>query len=177
MDKQEFLKEQFLTLREEIKETKSRIFKLVGLAIVGVPAAHFLAYSYKLEIIVLAIPLLVIVVALLYMSENHALMRCGRYIKLYIESEIKDIVGWEQWLETPGEFQARTVDKFVSYCFYLLFFIYFAGSVFLADRFVQEKYGIIRLILLGVYIAIGIWFLIFLIGNIRTSTTTKTERI
>ena len=176
MDKSQFSIIQFKTLREEIKETKDRIFKLVSFGIFAVPTAHFIAQTYNLDIIILSLPLLVIVIALLYLSENHAMMRCGRYIREQIEPNMDGIMGWETWLENNGQFNARTVEKYANYCFYLLIFIYYAGSVFMASRFTYNNYGVVNLsILLGFYIAIGIWFLIFFIGGVQTSTSTKYE--
>jgi hypothetical protein len=176
LDKQEFLKQQYLTLREEVKETKARIFKTLGFGLVVVPAAHFLAQSYHIDTVILSIPILVIVVALVYLSENNALMRCGRYIRLHIESQIEGVLGWETWLETPGLFETRDVDKYLSYRFYLLFFVYFVGSVFLAARFAIQQYGqIAASLLLGLYVAIGIWFVIYLIKHILVSTSTKLD--
>ena len=174
MQKAEFLKYQYLSLREEIKETKNRIFHTTGFGLVVVPASQFLSKAYKIDTITLTLPILVVVVALIYLAENNALMRCGRYIKHYIEPEIKDVLGWEEWLEIKGGYDARDVDKYLSYAFYLLFIIYFAGSVFLASRFAFIKYGMIpTALLLGVYVAIGVWFIIFLFRNIRISTTTE----
>ena len=44
----------------------------------------------------------------------------------------------------------------------------------MAARFAFENYGIIPFnIISAVYIAIGIWFLIFFIKSIKTSTSTK----
>jgi hypothetical protein len=61
---------------------------------------------------------------------------------------------------------------------YLLFFVYFAGSVFVAARFALQTYGILSTsMLLGGYVAIGIWFVIFLIKSIRISTTTQADVI
>lgn len=174
MNKSEFLKEQYLTLREEIKQTKERIFKTIGFGLIVVPASQFLANAYKIDTVTLSIPVLVVVVALVYLSENNALMRCGRYIKRYIECEIEEVIGWEEWLDTKSKYDTRAVDKYLSYAFYLLFFVYFAGSVFLAARFALGKYGTLATgVLLGAYVAIGIWFLIFLLKNIKTTTGTE----
>lgn len=178
MDKQEFLKQQYLTLREEIRETKDRIFKTMGFGLVVVPASHFLAQAYKIDTVILSLPVLVVVVALIYLAENNALMRCGRYIKHHIEPEIREVIGWEEWLETKSSYDARAVDKYLSYAFYLLFLVYFAGSVFLAARFALQTYGMLATsLLLGGYVAIGIWFIIFLLKSIKISTTTTTDII
>lgn len=49
---------------------------------------------------------------------------------------------------------------------------YFLSSVFLATTFSSENYHIlITALLLGAYVAIGIWFVIFLFKNIKTATT------
>lgn len=177
MDKQEFMKQQYLTLREEIKDTKSKIFQTMGIGLVVVPGSQFLAQSYNIDTITLSLPVLVVVVALIYLSENNALMRCGRYIRTQIEPNLENIVGWEQWLETQHSRDFRNVDKFLSYAFYLLFLVYFIGSVFVSAKFAMNNLGIIpAALLLGGYVAIGIWFVIFLIRNIRTSTLTDLDR-
>ena len=80
MDPNEFLKQQYVTLREEIRETKNRIFQTMGFGLVVIPGSHFLAQSYKIDTVTLSLPVLVLVVALVYLSENNALMRCGRYM-------------------------------------------------------------------------------------------------
>nr|MBN2276979.1 hypothetical protein [candidate division Zixibacteria bacterium] len=173
MNKEEFQKMEYKTLREEITNTKSRIFKLVGYGIVVVPSAHLLARTYRLDILLISIPILVIVVALFYLAESRALMRCGTYIKFHIESRIDGVVGWEHWLEQPGSTKRRSVDNFVGYSFYLLFLVYYAGSVYLAIQHAMGCYSMIcATILLAVYVAIGVWFLIFLISQHRLSTTT-----
>lgn len=41
----------------------------------------------------IALPLLIMVVAMLYLSENHAVMRCGRYIREEIELHVNDTPG------------------------------------------------------------------------------------
>jgi hypothetical protein len=171
MDRNEFLKQQYITLREEIRETKDRIFKTMGFGLIVVPGSNFLAEAYRLDTIILSLPILVVVVALLYLSEENALMRCGRYIKHYIEPSVRDVVGWEQWLEKDSNWNARNVDRHLAYAFYLLFFVYFVGCVFVAGRFAITSYGVIQgAILLGAYIAVGIWFLIYLVYSLRTST-------
>jgi len=176
MDKHEFMKQQYITLREEVKETKDRIFKTMGFGLVVVPASHFLSQAYKIDTVILSLPILVVVVALIYLAENNALMRCGRYLKLHIEPEIKEVIGWEVWLETRSSYDTRAVDKYLSYAFYLLFLVYFAGSVFLVTRFALQTYGTLTTaLLLGTYVAIGIWFVIFLFKNIKISTTTETD--
>ena len=176
MERNEFLKQQYLTLREEIRETKTRIFQTMSFGLVIVPGSHFLAEKYNLDTVTLSLPILVVVVAFIYLSENNALMRCGRYIKFHIEPQIENVTGWEKWLETKGSWDARSVDKYLTYAFYLLFLVYFAGSVFMAAQFAIHSYGVIvASLLLGAYIAIGVWFVIYLFHNIRISTMTDAD--
>ena len=173
MDKAEFTKSEYLTLRKEIEESKNRIFQTMGFGLVVVPGSHFLAQAYKLDTVTLSLPVLVVVVALVYMAELNGIMRCGRYIKHHIETQVQGIVGWEAWLETTNSFHTRSVDKYLSYAFYLLFLVYFVGSVFIATRFALTEFGmIITSVLLGGYVAIGIWFLLFLVKNSPVSTST-----
>ena len=141
MQKDDFIKTQYLSLRDEIKDTKARMFKLVGYGIVVVPSAHFISEKFDLDVILIAIPLLVIVVSLYYVAEVSALMRCGRYIREVVEPEIKDFMGWEEWLEHKDTGNTRCVDKYVSYCFIILFLIYYLGSVHLSVKFIMGKFG------------------------------------
>ena len=45
MEKNEFLREQFITLRQEIKATKARIFWITLLGVFGVPIVTYFAES------------------------------------------------------------------------------------------------------------------------------------
>lgn len=173
MDRDEFLKHQFLTLRKEVEESKNRVFQTMGFGLVVVPGSHYLAQTYKLDTAILSLPLLVVVVALVYLAENNAIMRCGRYIKHHIEPQVSDMVGWESWLERTSTFDTRAVDRNMSYAFYLLFLVYFAGSVFMATRFALAEFGnLCGAALLGGYFAVGTWFLIFLVRTSKVSTST-----
>jgi hypothetical protein len=177
MDQAEFLKQQYISLREEVRETKDRIFKTLGFGLIVVPGTHALGDVFHLNTVVLALPILIVVVALIYLSENNALMRCGRYIKNHIEPQIKDVLGWESWLEDKStsssvKWKTRNVDRNLSYAFFLLYFVYYFGAVFVAADFAAEKYGITwKYVCLIVYLLIGIWFIFYLLRNILISTT------
>lgn len=167
---------QYQTLRKEIETTKERTFKIIEFGIIAVPLGYFVAQTYKIEFVLIPIPFLAIVIALLYLSENHNMMRCGRYIRLHIEPEIPEVIGWEAWLEKPGALGQRTSDKFVSFCVYLLFSVYFIGAALNASIFINKTYGSLPLfIALAVYIPVGLWFFIYLVSHVRSSTTTKEE--
>ncbi len=174
MQASEFMREQFISLRTEIEQSKAREFKVIGFGLVIVPSAHFLATVYELKLAILTIPILVIVVALLFLAENHTLMRCGAFIKKHIESNIPGAVGWETWLEEAASGDRRLVDKYLTYCLYLLYLVYYTGSVSIATEFAMQAYGItVMSILLGGYVAVGVWFLIFLVKSFKLATSTS----
>lgn len=175
MNKSDFLREQFLALRKEISEAQTRMYRIILYGIIFLPAAHFLGKSYNIDVIMVSLPIIVIIVSLLYLSQTRAIMRCGRYIRLHIEPHVSDVEGWEKWLEDRRNIcHPRLVDRFVNYCLYLLYFIYYISSVLLAFRFANEKYGVvIGAFLLGVYIVAGIGFIIFFARNVEFSTVTR----
>lgn len=179
MNKEDFLREEYISLREEIKETKSRLFRLAALGIIGMPAAYSTAELYSIDVLILSLPLLMCTVILLYLSESRALMRCGTYIKNKIESGVDGngdrTIGWESWLSRNDESgpDRRAVDKIIAVFFYLLFTFYYIASSQLAIDLANNKYGILGAAsALGFYIAIGILFLWYLFTNYKVSTST-----
>jgi hypothetical protein len=56
MNPEEFAKLEYATLREEIRETKNRIFKLAAIALVGLPAVSAAAEVLKIDLVVLVLP-------------------------------------------------------------------------------------------------------------------------
>ena len=188
MKKEKFLELQYLTLRKEIEETKGRIFKIIVGGASVVPAAQFLAQTYDVGVIMLLLPFLVIIIILLFLAENNALMRCGRYIRLHIEPYIRlpieptipeGIMGWETWEEETSEkkktseFDPRAADRYLIYSFYLLATLYYIVSVYLAASFTYTNttYSLIGLtVVLGTYIALGIWVAILVIPKVRATT-------
>ncbi len=171
MDKSEFAKQQFITLREEIKEGKARIFKIQSLGIIVVPASAFLGKAYNIDILILTTPLLVMVVALMFLFETTALMRCGIYIKENIEPIVNNIEGWEEWLQLPGSIDKRKAELYMYVSFLLLFIVYFLASVFLAFTFSIGNYNLsISYLVLSIYASLGVWFVIFLIKNSLLTT-------
>lgn len=187
MNKDEFIKQQYISLREEIKETKTRIFKTIGFGLTVAPGFYLVSQlqNQKFGFIILTIPFLVIVVGLIYLAESNSLMRCGRYIRLIIEYPfITDILGWETWLEKPDEnFETRNVDKYLFWGFYFLSSLYFLGSTFLSTLYLYEEckphgkiltwFVIITFII--IYLSMGILFLIYLFRNKKLSTKDETK--
>lgn len=176
MDASEFHREQYLTLRKEIEDIRDRMHKIVVFGLVVVPSAHFVADKYEVDSIVYSLPMLVIVIALLYLADNNALMRCGRFIRLHIEPQASPTQGWEDWLETKAPWDTRTVDRYLAFAFFGLFLVYFVGAISTAVEFAYRLHGALAASgILGFYIAVGVWFSIFLTKNIRFRTTSTED--
>lgn len=175
MEKDEFLKLEYCTLREEIKETKSRIFKLAGFAIIGTPSAYFLAKALDMETLILVLPGFICVILLFYLSESHALMRCGLYIKTNIESEI-EVEGWEHWLERPEKKGARRdrrfVDKLANIFFNFMFITYYVAAMLQSREIARKLLGGNDSILMGMYAGLLLVFVFIMIYCWPTSTST-----
>ena len=179
MDKSEFLKQQYLTLREEIKAPKARIFKMASVGIIAMPAFYFLATAYQIDLLILTLPIIICVIVILYLSEMHAMMRCGRYIRTMIEPNIDNVVGWEMWLEKEeiGEQDRRKVEKLVTYFFYLIFAIYYLASVNLSAQYASTKLGLeYSWIFYSFYIALGIIFGFQLVQSWKFTVSTKIQK-
>src|SRR5258705_587660 len=119
-----FMKQQYLTLRDEIRESKARIFWLLIIGMFLVMAAGYLAAEHPSAFANAAIPLLLLGVMLAYISEQNNIARAGRYLRETIEPRIENMVGWEHWLESKPHL--REVDHSFVLGFSVLFLIFFA---------------------------------------------------
>jgi hypothetical protein len=141
MTKEDFLKMQYQALREEILATQRRSFQTLGFGALSIPAAGYLAEVHNVPALSLTVPLLIIGIALLYLADNHGIMRCGEYIKEHIEKELSNegTLGWETWLEKGQEFGTRSTEHYTTLCFYLLFLLYFIAAIFMAWVYMQPQ--------------------------------------
>lgn len=180
-----FVIEQYKSLREEVKETKTRIFQLAILGLTGVPSSYFLAENYEqLKVLRLSLPILICTFLFFFLSETRALMRCGQFIKENIEPAIKKSSGiednqqrkhWEEWLESGrkilGLRETRLVDVFMAFSFDVLFLIYYWCSVKLAyEAHKNDQWGIVIAV---AYSIIGGIVIAFLVWNFKSSTSTN----
>jgi hypothetical protein len=120
----EFMKHQFLTLRDEIRESKARIFWLLIIAGFLVMAAGYLAAEHPSAFGNTAIPFLLLGLMLSFISEQNNIARAGRYLRETIEPRIENLMGWEHWLETKP--RLREVDHSFVLGFSVLFLVLFA---------------------------------------------------
>ncbi|MEQ8199783.1 MAG: hypothetical protein ABRQ27_17565, partial [Clostridiaceae bacterium] len=113
---------------------------MVGLGPSVLPLIKIIADYSKSNLIYLFLPAFIVIIALLYLSESHALMRCGRYIREHIEREFMEEgkKGWEEWLENPGQdgFDSRSTDKYLSYAFYGISILSYIFSLYLIHQWV-----------------------------------------
>jgi uncharacterized membrane protein YfcA len=123
MNTEEFLKSQYLTLRDEIRESKSHIFWLLITGMVLVMAAGYLAAEHPSAFANAAIPVLLLALMLTFISEQNNIARAGRYLREVVEPRIKDLTCWEHWLESKQ--QLREVDHAFVIGFNVIFMVFF----------------------------------------------------
>lgn len=126
MESEEFLKEQFQTLRDEIRSTKSRLFWIVTFGLFGVPMLAYFASKGQTYVAML-VPYFILVVIILFLAEQNALMRAGRYIREQIEPNATPVTGWEAWLESREDL--RLMDRHFFACFIIVFFVYYFMTI------------------------------------------------
>lgn len=171
MTREDFLKQQFVTLREEIKEGKARIFRLLILGALLIPAAGFVAHEYGSTFAVSSMPFVILVLMLDFIVEQNSIVRAGRYLREHIEPHVKDVTGWESWLETQRSH--REVDRLFFGTYLLVFFIFYATASGAAiEVLVREYRDFYYYAGLG-YAVGGMWFVVVLLRHWRSSTTTK----
>jgi hypothetical protein len=124
MSTEDFMKQQYLTLRDEIRESKARIFWLLIIGMLLVMAAGYLAAEHPSAFANAAIPFLLLGLMLSFISEQNNIARAGRYLRETVEPRIQDLVGWEHWLESKPHL--REVDHSFVMGFSVLFLIFFA---------------------------------------------------
>ncbi len=138
----DFMKQQYLTLRDEIRESKTRIFWVFIIGMVLVMVAGYLAAEHPTALANPAIPFLLIGLMLYYVSEQNNIARAGRYLREAVEPRIENMVGWEHWLETKPHL--REVDHSFVLGFSVLFLIFFAITTSLTliqlDKTAHEAY-------------------------------------
>lgn len=131
MDNSSFAREQFLTLREEIKQTKSRLFWISAMGLFGVPLLTIFASQVERErFVALLVPYFVLVIILMFLAEQNALMRAGRFIRERLEKDAGAPSGWEAWLESRPDL--RLMDRHFFAGFIIVFFVYYFMTIGLA---------------------------------------------
>ncbi|MHB0869983.1 MAG: hypothetical protein ACYC5J_11085 [Chloroflexota bacterium] len=154
MERGRFLELRYLSLRKEIEEGKSRLFKIVAGGFLILPAAESLAFGSDMDLLMVLLPFVVVVFVLLYVSEHNSIRRCSDFIRLQIEPYGGGI-GWESWVQDPTGLR-RTADKCLHWGSLLLAALYYVAAACLACpaayRLVQHPAAIA---LLPMYAVVG----------------------
>jgi len=183
MTRDDFQKMQYEALRQEILSTQRRNLQTLGFGALSVPAASYLAQVHNLPALSLTIPLLVLGIALLYLADNHGIIRCGKYIREHIEKDLNNeaFLGWETWLELGQGQGRRSPERYTTWCFYLLFLLYFVASVFMAWKYVWDnaRRGYQLQLSVGatiLYCALGVAVGWYIVHSIRLGTTDSEKK-
>jgi uncharacterized membrane protein YfcA len=126
MTRDEFLREQFRTLRQEIQASKSRALWILVLGTILMMFASYVAAALPTTFASAAIPFVLLVLILAFAAEQNGIIRAGRYVREQIEPTVDGVTGWEQWLESNRRY--REVDRYFFAGFVVSFLAFFAIS-------------------------------------------------
>ena len=153
MTEEEFTREQYLALCEEIRSSKGRIFWLLIIGAVLVIVAGYLAAEHPMAFTNAAIPFLLIGVMLSYIAEQNNIARAGRFVREVIEPRYSGTPGWEKWLESKTTL--REVDHCFVMGFSVLFLIFIALATSLTLRGLDKYYQTWYVMAAGVAYSLG----------------------
>src|SRR5262249_39467035 len=138
MSAEEFMKQQYLTLRDEIRASKSRIFILVVMGTILIPAVGFAAQEYAATYASASMPFVILILMICFLMEQNCIVRAGRYLKEHVEPHINGITTWETWLESNHAL--RETDRFFFGSFLLVFFIFYAVGAGMAIEAMADRW-------------------------------------
>lgn len=133
MSPDEFSKQQYVALRAEISESKSRVFWLLIAGMFLVLVSGYFAAEYPSAFANAAIPFLLLALMLSFIAEESNISRAGRYLREVVEPKIGALNGWEHWLESQGE-RYREVDRAFVVGFSTIFLTFFVITATLTIR-------------------------------------------
>jgi len=122
METKGLVRDEFNTLRNEIKATRARLFWIMGMGVFGIPILTYAA-SHVGDSVMLLVPFSVLVLIVGYLDEWSNMIRAARYIRESLESNPDLALGWETWLESRGEL--RSMEKHYTACFIVILFVYY----------------------------------------------------
>ncbi|HPF39971.1 MAG TPA: hypothetical protein P5081_23995 [Phycisphaerae bacterium] len=177
MPQDEFMKQQYLTLRDEIRSSKSRVFFILVLGTLFIPVAAFVAKEYGNAFAAASIPFILLVLMIAFIMEQNSIVRAGRYLKEHVEPHIDGIVTWENWLESNKKL--RDTDRYFFGSFLLVLLVFYAiGSGIAIEAIatfaeMNSWFGAYNIWISAVGYAVGgLWFLVVWLGHWRMCTRT-----
>lgn len=122
MDKNEYLSQQFSTLRREIEGHQLRAFWIVVIGLLGIPTLSYFLLTASIPIW-MVLPFFLLVLIVLFLAEQNHMMRAGRYIREHIETQVPYQPSWEAWIESRPDF--RDMDRQYAGSLIMLFFLFY----------------------------------------------------
>jgi hypothetical protein len=172
MPVEEFMKQQYLTLREEIRGAKVRMFVLMVLATIFIPVSGFLAQRFEIAYAATSMPFIVLVFMLAFVMEQNSVIRAGRYLKEHVEPHLDGVVTWERWLESNR--RLRDADRYFFGSVVLVFFLFYAlGAVLAIQSWAKSDYPDQMWPATVAFGLGGLWFVVVLLRHWRSCTTTQ----
>lgn len=171
MTADEFMKQQYLTLRDEIRASKARIFTLVIMGTVLIPAAGFAANSFAGTYAAASMPFLILVLMLAFVMEQSSIIRAGRYLREHVEPHLENLTTWETWLESNKRF--RETDRYFFGTFLIVFLLFYTlGAVSAVQGWASSEWAEHTRYAVAAYGIGGVWFIVVLLGHWKMCTRT-----
>lgn len=172
MSTEEFMKQQYITLRDEIRGAKVRMFGLLVLVAVFVPLTAFLAQRFEAVYAAASMPFVVLVFMLAFIMEQNSVIRAGRYLKEHVEPHIETAVTWEKWLESNRHL--RDADRYFFGSVVLIFFLFYAiGAVLAVQSWAESEFPLHMYPAAAAYGIGALWFIVVLLRHWHSCTTTR----
>lgn len=177
MSAEEFMKQQYLTLRDEIRSSKARVFFILVIGTLFVPFVAFAAKAYASTFASASLPFIMLVLMIAFIMEQNSIVRAGKYLKEHVEPTLQGHPTWETWLEANAKM--REVDKSFFASFLIVFLVFYAASAGLAFEALLEQlrdgdgFPNQQWFALGGYLVGGFWFLVVWLSHWRMCTTTN----
>ena len=180
METNSFSRDQFITLRDEIKGIQARLYWTVVLSVFGIPLLTFWASSANNPALLL-VPISVPALLVHFLAQQSHMMRAGRYIRERLEQSLGASPGWEAWLESRPQF--RLMDRHFTAYFTVTFFVYYVTTIGLAIQRLMEEAaadpsGQYRVWMYGsvaIYAVGGIWAVSTLMHHWKSSVSTAAD--
>lgn len=147
MNKQDFVLEEYKSLREEIMIRQARAAKVMTSGLFGIPALVAAGRLVELEFdlgetLFLLAPIVLIISCFVYVAEHNGMMRAGIYIRNHIEPLfMENDKGWENWLVSNESNNSRSVDNAMNFSFFAVVTLYFLGSMMTFYKFADPLFG------------------------------------
>lgn len=167
---EEFMKQQYLTLRDEIRASKSRIFIILILGTLVIPAVGYAAMAANVVYASASMPFIILVLMLAFVMEQNSIIRAGTYLKHHVEPHMEGITTWESWLE--GNKSLRDTDRYFFGTFLLVFFVFYAIGTGSALESLNGQYPDQGWYAGAAYAIGGLWFAIVLFRHWHACTAT-----